>query len=155
MYCRLCVWHSLLIEITNSQVLWENTLVVILDGNHMLTEKPKGYLIKPKSLIRRHFILINGYVCDAIIWINNISFLKKNYIWIWIFLYKISFSYIPYYIMSQSLDLVFVYGIISQFKDNWNKQEIYYQNYRLHMQPLWLINVSFFNIVLFFYNFKV
>ena len=59
-------WHSLLIKIINNQDLWENSLVVILDGRHMLTEKPKGYLIEPKSLIRRYFTLINGYVYDAI-----------------------------------------------------------------------------------------
>ena len=123
MYCRLRVWHNLLIEIINNEDLWENSLVVILDGRHMLTEKPKGYLIEPKSLIRRHFSLINGYVCDAIIWINNIAFKNRNYIWIWIFLHKISFSYISHYIMSQSLDIVFVYGIISHFKDNWKKNK--------------------------------
>ena len=98
MYCRLCVWYSLLIVIINNQDLSKNSLMVILNGRHMLTEKPKGYLIEPKSLIRRHISLMKDYVCDTIIWINNIAFRNRNYIWIWIFLHKISFfKYISLY----------------------------------------------------------
>ena len=120
LYCRLRVWHNLLIKIINNQDLWDNCSMVILDARHMLTEKTWRYLIEPKSLIRRNFNLINGYVCDYKIWLTNMAFKNRNYIWIWIFLYKIPFLSISHYIIRQKLEIVLLHGIISYIKDKRN-----------------------------------
>ena len=77
--------------IFDKQKRFENSLMVIFDGKAMLTEKTKGYLILTKSLHMREFNQIFGYVCDAIMIINDIALEKRDSIFNWIYLHLIHY----------------------------------------------------------------
>ena len=52
--------------------------MVLFNGRDILTEKPQGYLVQTKSLHMRDFNQIIGYVCDAIILINDLALEKRD-----------------------------------------------------------------------------
>ena len=52
--------------------------MVLFNGRDILTEKPQGYLVQTKSLHMRDFRQIIGYVCDAIILINDLAVEKRD-----------------------------------------------------------------------------
>ena len=67
----------------------ENSLMVLFDHRDILTEKTKGYLILTKSLHMREFNQIIGYVCDAIIIINDVALEKRDPLLNWNYLHQI------------------------------------------------------------------
>ena len=52
--------------------------MMYFEGRDIITEKTRGYLVQTKSLHMRELLQIIGYVCDAIIIINDVALKKRD-----------------------------------------------------------------------------